>query len=137
MPENALMIDTTVFPEKLSQKDALLLEEKFYDYFRNAPAYFRKIFKDNPSEFYHAYKQGEYDQLLRTGALTEKQIELKNEAIAAARSDERNAIYTDVRRTLEQEYKTKYEQMVKTANMQQNQAGNTSSQIPNTNGGTI
>lgn len=82
-PEHELFIDTTIIPKNMTLSDAIEFKNQFVDYFYNAPAKFRKLFKDNPDEFYLAYKQGEYDRLINAGALTQEQVEIQKNAIKA------------------------------------------------------
>lgn len=82
-PERELFIDTTVVPKNMTLMEAVELKNEFVDYFEKAPARFRKVFHDNPDEFYLAYKQGEYDKLLNSGALTQEQIQIQKDAIKA------------------------------------------------------
>lgn len=84
-PEHELFIDTTIIPRKMTLAEANNLKKQFDEYFKNAPAIFRKTFKDNPDEFYNAYRQGEYDTLIRSGALTNEQINLQKEALKKER----------------------------------------------------
>ena len=86
-PENELFIDTTIIPRNMTLAEANKLKSDFNEYFAKAPAKFRKLFKDNPDEFYNAYRQGEYDKLLSSGALTEEQIKLQKNAIKAERKN--------------------------------------------------
>lgn len=78
-PEHELYIDTTIVPKTL--QEAINIRNEFENYFAQAPARFRKLFHDNPHEFYLAYRQGEYDKLLSSGALTQEQINLQKNAI--------------------------------------------------------
>lgn len=95
-PEKELFIDTTIIPKNMTLQEATALKAEFDEYFRQAPALFRKTFKDNPDEFYLAYKQGEYDKLITQGALTEAQVNLQKEAIKA----ERRSIYREIDKEL-------------------------------------
>lgn len=82
-PEHELFIDTSILPKNMTFAEAVELKNKFKDYFQAAPAKFRKLFKDNPDEFYEAYRQGEYNMLINAGALTEEQINIQKNAIKA------------------------------------------------------
>lgn len=101
-PEKELFIDTTILPKNLTLQEATALKADFDEYFRNAPALFRKTFKDNPDEFYLAYKHGEYDKLIEQGALTEAQVNLQKEAIKA----ERRSIYREIDNEIKMEGET-------------------------------
>lgn len=82
-PEHEIFIDTTILPKNMTLSEAVEFKNKFVDYFQAAPAKFRRLFKDNPDNFYLAYKQGEYDDLIKYGALTQKQVDEQKNAIKA------------------------------------------------------
>lgn len=82
-PEHELFIDTTLTPKNMTLSQAVEFKNQFVDYFQAAPAKFRRLFKDNPDNFYLAYKQGEYDNLIKYGALTQEQVNQQKEAIKA------------------------------------------------------
>lgn len=86
-PEHELFIDTTVLPKNLSLAEAIEQKNQFTEYFKAAPAPFRKIFKDNPDQFYESYKLGEFDKLLETGAMTQSQIDMQIKAIKNSKYD--------------------------------------------------
>lgn len=80
-PDTELYIDTTIIPKNMTLAEAVQTKRDFEKYFREAPSKFRKLFKDNPDEFYLAYTQGEYDRLISAGALTKEQVELQKNAL--------------------------------------------------------
>lgn len=82
-PEHELFIDTTIIPKNMTLSQAVEFKNQFVDYFQAAPAKFRRLFKDNPDNFYLAYKQGEYENLIKYGALTQEQVNQQKEAIKA------------------------------------------------------
>lgn len=82
-PVHELFIDTTIIPKNMTLSEAIEFKNQFVDYFQAAPAKFRRLFKDNPDNFYLAYKQGEYENLIKYGALTQEQVNQQKEAIKA------------------------------------------------------
>lgn len=117
-PEQELFIDTTILPKNMTLSEAVELKNTFTEYFEQAPAKFRKLFKDNPDEFYLAYKQGEYDRLLEAGALTTEQIAMQKDAIKAELQPMQDKIknYED----LLKEERAKNERLNAVLNAQQN-----------------
>lgn len=106
-PEHELFIDTTIIPKNMTLAEAINIKNNFTEYFENAPATFRKLFKDNPDNFYEAYRAGEYDTLIKSGALTENQVRIQKEQIkkelydykAELLKEVKNEIHTDETKT--------------------------------------
>lgn len=115
-PEQELFIDTTILPKNMTLAEAMQLKEEFTTYFKNAPAKFRKLYHDSPDEFYLAYKQGEYERLIYSGALTEEQIAIQKQEILR----ENSSLKDMIKRELE------YELVKTTNNTIQNTASDTS-----------
>lgn len=99
-PEQELFIDTTILPKNMTLAEAMELKNNFTEYFEKAPAKFRKLFHDNPDEFYLAYKQGEYDKLISTGALTEEQVYLQKQAILQENTNLKDLIKEELKNEL-------------------------------------
>lgn len=120
-PEHELFIDTTIIPRNMTRSEAIELKNKFVDYFKAAPAQFRKLFKDNPDEFYHSYLNGEYDSLINSGALTREQIEIQKNAI----KDEMRPMQDKISEyeNLLKEERTKNERLNALLNNEQNPTG--------------
>lgn len=99
-PENELFIDTTILPKNMTLAQALELKKQFTEYFEKAPAKFRKLYRDNPDEFYLAYKQGEYERLINSGALTEEQIKIQKQEIIKENTNIKDLIRKEVENEL-------------------------------------
>lgn len=121
-PKEELFLDTTIVPNNLTFSEAVELKNKFVDYFEAAPARFRKLFHDNPDEFYHAYRQGEYDKLISAGALTQEQVIQQKNAIKAELQPMQDKI-TKYENLLKEE-QAKNERLSKIINGEQNTADN-------------
>lgn len=121
-PEQELYIDTTILPQHMTRAEAMQQLNSFKEYFAKAPARFRKLFGDNPDEFYQAYRQGDFDKLIETGALTREQVEIQKEAIKAEMQPIKDKI-TEYENLLKEE-KSRNERLNAIINAQQDTQSN-------------
>lgn len=59
----------------LTLDEVMRQRQQMEEYFYNMPAKVRKIFGDNIDEFVGKYRNGDFNNFIETGALTEKQID--------------------------------------------------------------
>lgn len=106
-PEHELFIDTTILPKNMTLAEAVRLKNNFTEYFEQAPATFRKLFKDNPDNFYEAYRAGEYNTLLTSGALTKEQIQIQKNQIKQELYDYKTELIKEIENEKMAETETK------------------------------
>lgn len=52
--------------------EAMRLQKNLTEYFKQQPAKVRKSFGDNPQEFYHKYRKGDFNNFIKQGILNDE-----------------------------------------------------------------
>lgn len=69
----------------LTVDEAVEQQNQMLEYFETMPARARKVFGDNPDIFVQKYRNGDFNDFIKTGALNEEQIKILNDDINQTR----------------------------------------------------